>query len=75
MVLELDHLVIAAATLEEGVRYVEAQLGVTMGPGGKHATMGTHNRLLSLGRGCAAGEPLHPRAPGIAPRGIVGLGE
>lgn len=49
--LALDHLVIAAATLEEGVRHVEERLGATMGPGGKHATMGTHNRLLSLGPG------------------------
>lgn len=51
MPLALDHLVIAAATLEEGVRHVEERLGVAMGPGGKHATMGTHNRLLSLGPG------------------------
>jgi hypothetical protein len=51
MALALDHLVIAARTLAEGVAYVEARVGVAMGPGGKHATMGTHNRLLSLGTG------------------------
>jgi hypothetical protein len=48
----LDHLVVAAATLEQGVRWCEGVLGVTPGPGGRHALMGTHNRLLRLeGRG------------------------
>lgn len=51
MGLELDHLVVAARTLEEGVAWIEERVGVAMGPGGKHATMGTHNRLLSLGPG------------------------
>lgn len=44
----LDHLVIAARTLDEGVRWCEATLGVAPGPGGRHALMGTHNRLLRL---------------------------
>jgi Glyoxalase-like domain len=48
---EFDHLVIAAASLEQGAAWVESRLGVAPGPGGKHATMGTHNRLLSLGPG------------------------
>jgi hypothetical protein len=43
-----DHLVIAARTLEEGVAWCEATLGLAPGPGGRHALMGTHNRLLSL---------------------------
>jgi hypothetical protein len=47
----LDHLVIAARTLDEGAAYVRARLGVEMQPGGRHPTMGTHNRLLSLGAG------------------------
>jgi hypothetical protein len=51
MVIHLDHLVVAARTLEEGVAWVESRLGVPMGAGGKHALMGTHNRLLSLGTG------------------------
>lgn len=45
----LDHLVVAAATLDEGVAWCEATLGVTPGPGGRHPHMGTHNRLLPLG--------------------------
>ena len=45
---ELDHLVIAAQTLEQGVAWCEATLGATPAPGGKHALMGTHNRLLSI---------------------------
>lgn len=51
MRIELDHLVVAARTLEEGATWVESRLGVALAPGGKHATMGTHNRLLGLGPG------------------------
>lgn len=47
--LELDHIVVTAASLPEGVRDVETRLGQTLLPGGQHAAMGTHNRLLSLG--------------------------
>ncbi|CAN5909876.1 VOC family protein [soil metagenome] len=42
----LDHLVIAAASLDEGVAWCEATLGVTPALGGSHPMMGTHNRLL-----------------------------
>lgn len=45
----VDHLVVAAATLEEGVEWVEERLGVGLEPGGRHDVFGTHNRLLSLG--------------------------
>lgn len=48
---ELDHIVVAARSLEEGSAWVEAALGVKMLPGGKHALMGTHNRVLSIGNG------------------------
>jgi Glyoxalase-like domain len=50
--LQLDHLVVAAATLADGIEHVESQLGVPMQPGGKHAFMSTHNALLKLGTGC-----------------------
>lgn len=49
--LTLDHLAIAAETLEEGVARVEESLGVSLEAGGRHAAMGTHNRLLGLGPG------------------------
>ena len=44
----LDHLVVMAPTLDEGVRWVEALIGVTPGPGGSHPLMGTHNRLINI---------------------------
>jgi len=49
LICELDHLVLAASTLDEGVAWCEQVLGVTPGPGGKHALMGTHNRVLAIG--------------------------
>lgn len=48
---ELDHLVVSAATVEAGAEWVSALLGVPLETGGKHALMGTHNRLLGLGPG------------------------
>jgi Glyoxalase-like domain len=45
---QVDHLVIAAASLAEGVQWCESVLGISPGPGGDHALMGTHNRLLTL---------------------------
>lgn len=47
--LTLDHLALAAETLEAGVAHAEAALGVRLAPGGAHPLMGTHNRLLGLG--------------------------
>jgi hypothetical protein len=49
MVSTLDHLVVLARTLDEGAAWVERHLGARPVEGGKHETMGTHNRLLSLG--------------------------
>jgi hypothetical protein len=47
----LDHLVVAAHTLDQGSAYVQEALGVPMTGGGKHAAVGTHNRVLKLGPG------------------------
>jgi hypothetical protein len=44
----VDHLVVAAARLDEGVAWCEATLGVVPAPGGEHPLMGTHNRLLRV---------------------------
>ncbi len=44
----IDHLVVAAANLAEGVQWCEKKLGITPGPGGEHPLMGTHNRLFSI---------------------------
>ncbi|GHE02002.1 polyphosphate kinase [Defluviimonas sp. 20V17] len=64
-----DHFAVSAETLEDGVAAIEAALGLPMGPGGRHARMGTHNRLLGLGDlyleviavDPAAPAPDHPR--------------
>jgi hypothetical protein len=48
MSVALDHLVVAAASLDDGARWCEATLGLACQPGGRHALMGTHNRLLAL---------------------------
>jgi len=45
----VDHLVVAAHTLEQGAAWCERVLGVAPSAGGKHPTMGTHNRLLAIG--------------------------
>lgn len=45
----LDHLVIAAANLDEGSRWVEERIGAPLDAGGRHEAFGTHNRVLSLG--------------------------
>ena len=47
--LKLDHIVLAAESLVEGVNYVEERLEHRLDAGGKHEMFGTHNRLLSLG--------------------------
>lgn len=49
MTLRFDHIAISAETLEAGVEFVEAALGVRLAGGGQHPHMSTHNRLLGLG--------------------------
>jgi len=69
-----DHLVVSASSLEEGVAWIERTLGVSVGPGGRHPQMGTHNRLLRLGQSAfleviaidpEASSPTHPRWFGL----------
>jgi hypothetical protein len=45
-----DHLVVAADTLDQGAAFIQNRLGVEPSGGGKHVIMGTHNRVLKLGR-------------------------
>jgi hypothetical protein len=47
--LAIDHLVVAARSLEEGSAWIASRLGVAPAGGGRHDYMGTHNRLLGLG--------------------------
>ena len=49
MKLALDHLVIATRTLGEGLDWCEATLGMRPEAGGRHAFMGTHNRVFAIG--------------------------
>ncbi|MGH1352854.1 MAG: VOC family protein [Methyloligellaceae bacterium] len=46
---QIDHFVVAATTLEQGVNYLQSQLNITIRYGGSHPKMGTHNHLMSLG--------------------------
>jgi len=66
----LDHLVIAADSLTQGVEYIREKLGVKPQGGGQHANQGTHNKLLKLNQGCYleviaidpnGDRPSHPR--------------
>lgn len=43
-----DHLVIVASSLEQGVAWCEATLGITPAPGGEHKLFGIHNRLFKI---------------------------
>jgi hypothetical protein len=48
---DLDHLVFACADLEAGIAWAERTFGVRPSRGGAHPQWGTHNALMSLGRG------------------------
>jgi hypothetical protein len=45
----IDHLVLAVASLDEGIAHVADLTGVAPVPGGSHPGGGTHNALASLG--------------------------
>ncbi|MEI4231986.1 VOC family protein [Roseovarius sp. D22-M7] len=46
--MRLDHLAVAAESLEAGRAVVEERLGLRLQHGGRHAHFGTHNLLLGL---------------------------
>ena len=48
MRLALDHLVLAARSLAEGLEWCEASFGLRPEAGGQHVFMGTHNRVFSI---------------------------
>ena len=45
---QIDHLVVAAHSLQQGVEWCEATLGITAAAGGEHEKYGTHNRLFKI---------------------------
>lgn len=45
---QLDHLVIAARSLPEGIAWCQRQFGFEPASGGQHSFMGTHNRVFRI---------------------------
>jgi hypothetical protein len=45
---QIDRLVVAATSLDQGVQWCEALFGITPALGGEHALFGTHNRLFKI---------------------------
>jgi hypothetical protein len=50
--LKFDHMTVIAPTLDEGIEYVRACLGIELINGTIHTDMGTHNRRVKLGVDC-----------------------
>jgi hypothetical protein len=47
----IDHVIYATADLDAAAARVEAELGLVAVAGGRHEGLGTHNRIVPLGRG------------------------
>lgn len=45
---QIDHIVVVAQTLEQGIAWCEATLGITPNEGGEHKQFGTHNCLFKI---------------------------
>ena len=45
---QIDHLVVVAQSLEQGIAWCEATLGITPNEGGEHKQFGTHNCLFKI---------------------------
>ncbi|MDX2191839.1 MAG: glyoxalase superfamily protein [Gemmatimonadales bacterium] len=73
----LDHLVLGAPSLDEGVAHVERLTGMRARAGGRHPQWGTHNALIGLGVGAyleiIAPDPSLPPPPGPRPFGLDAL--
>ena len=74
MSVAFDHLVVGAASLDQGVNWVRETFGVEIPRGGEHANMGTHNCVMQIGRAAYleviatnpdAPTPDHPRWFGL----------
>ncbi len=74
MTCQIDHLVIGAKNLDDGITYVKKALGVDIPFGGVHLSMGTHNALMQLGDtlfleviavNAEIPPPVHPRWYGL----------
>lgn len=61
--LELDHIAIAGETLAAATAHAQAQLGLALRPGGRHARYGTHNSLLGLAPYYLEAIAIDPEAP------------
>jgi hypothetical protein len=47
----IDHVIYAAGDLDAAAAWVEGELGLVARAGGRHEGLGTHNRIVPLGRG------------------------
>ncbi len=45
---QIDHLVVMASSLDQGVQWCKETLGIVPVPGGEHEKYGTHNRLFKI---------------------------
>ena len=46
---KIDHFTVGATSLEQGITALQAALGITLSPGGKHDLMSTHNCVMQAG--------------------------